>query len=415
MSGAQARVADDDEDDIPLRSNGGGQQQRQGDDDDGQQAGGGQYGGFQIIDTDDDLRPLKQDGEEREDSLSQENVDEGSLLDQRRQRDGQDYADERRHMTSDQKARQRRSSRQRQRDARDRSQAYTRELEAQVLELRGLVQGITPRLDAHDRARMQDQVSALTGNIETQEAIAAAAKARMIDAMQNGDHQAVADAMDQRDAAVREGARLSSIKAQAEQNLRSVEAGDPGRQGQGQGQGQRQDNGQRPAPRLSPDAERNSNSFFQRHGWINRSNLEDPETKELLALDRLVHARGYKAETPEYWDALEDEMRNSPVIGYRFDDDDDRPAPRNGREQRDDGRRQQPAQQRRGPMVGGGAERPAQRGNNDNRVYLSPSRKDALIAANVMDSRGNVVDPAKFARVMKSYQDFDRDNPPSRA
>lgn len=421
MSGAAARMQDD-EDDIPLRpASGNGRQHdsaEEPEERDPQQPLGNRFGEYVIVDTDDQLRPLK---EEREGSLSEDEEGDETFLERRRagERSGQDHAEERRASSPEQRANTRRSSRQRARDARDRNIAYTRDLEKQLQDLREQVSGIAPRLDAHDHARMSDYIAGLGGNIETQQAIATAARAALISAMENGDHQGVADAMDRRDAAVREEARLSGLKEKAEADFQRARAADDSGDGRavrherGQPTDQRQSTTRQ---RLSPEASALSEDFFARHPWIDRTNLRDPETVELLALDRLVASRGIRPESQAYWDAVEDEMRRSPVLAYRLDDDDEdtRPSRQRGREH--NGRSQQQPPARRGPMVGGGGERNGQqREASGGRVYLSPARREALIAAGVMDARGTIVDETKFKRTLKSYQDFDRENPPSRS
>ena len=47
-------------------------------------------------------------------------------------------------------------------------------------------------------------------------------------------------------------------------------------------------------------------------------------------------------------------------------------------------------------------------------VRLTRERKEALVNASVIDRDGNVLNKDKFSRILKGYQEFDRESNPGR-
>ncbi len=183
----------------------------------------------------------------------------------------------------------------------------------------------------------------------------------------------------------------------------------------GQADGGRQVNDDRRAPQrppeLSPQARNRMEDFFEKHSWIDRTNARDPITAVVLGIDLLVANQGLRPESQEYWDTVEDMMAASPKLRPFMDDDrQDDPPPRRDA----NGGRQQQAPIRRGPAVGGGSERgagapPARPGVQQ--VFLSPGRRQAMIAAGTLGSDGKTVqNREKFDRQMKQFAAYDAEN-----
>lgn len=365
---------------------------------------------YEIIETDDNGKPLRQAEPRREGGLSTDETDDGTLLEQR-QRDDETakHAEERRHMSADQRRDADRKRRDRQKNGRDRTIAERDELREKVDRLERQLSGVVPRIAAHDRARVQDTLTNYTQGIEAQDSIAAGARQRLAQAMTDQDGDAMAAALEMRDNAIAEKTRLTGEKKALEARVADSDRAGP--DNQDDGRRQPDDNRRappRPAP-LSPRANDRMEDFFDRHSWIDRTNANNPTTQAVLKIDALVASEGFRPESQEYWDAVEDMMAANPRLRPFLEDNrqDDPPPARNTRQQA-------PAPQRRGPSVGGGSERgsappPARAGVTQ--VHLSPSRKAAMIASGTLSSDGRTVqNQDKFQRQMKSFAAYDAEN-----
>lgn len=321
-----------------------------------------------------------------------------------------------------QDGRQRQSRAQRraiQKDTRLQKDARLMALDAEVQELRSMVQGFQPRFSELDEVQRNGRVQDLDRQIQVEADRGARALNQVSEAMVNSDGPAHAAAMKEYTAAVMKGQQL-----QVNRNMMATgnPTGDP--QGGGGPMVQRgspqqpQVQQQRPVP-LRPVAQAYKTQFMEQHSWFKPGGA-DLDSRVLTNIDNDITAEGYDPATPAYWDELSD--RAGKYLPHRFngdgaqDGEDDRPARTparangNGAGNGNGQSRQQQAapvqQQRRGPMVGGGSDRSS--GGGPTKVNLNAGRKAALIQQNVLSQDGRtVLDQSKFQRLLKQFHEFD--------
>ena len=250
------------------------------------------------VDVDDGGQPFNDNqddggGEEQQVGRQQQREDRGG------EGDGQQFDDQ-----GSTEPRYRRSARERRearKQGRERLQSENSVLRAELDEIKNILRGqIEPRLTEYDQHRARDQVTTLDGQIEQHTARAAAAKRRLTDAIANGDAEAVAVAMDERDEAARAG-----IELQAKRNQLAARVQDPRQGGEfdrgGAVRGQQPQQRQPERPALPPAWQENIRDFCQAHPWY----VTDPrqaavaapadalDTQVVLAIDRAVAAEGF--------------------------------------------------------------------------------------------------------------------------
>lgn len=370
---------------------------------------------FNIIETDDEFRPIQPGAQRSEPRLDEIDAGPRSLVERQAAEDAADQAAGRAP-----RLRSRQERRAAQRQGKDRTLQENAQLRREIEELRVWRENVEPRiaqfeprLQEIDQARAQDQVVGLDRSIVEAQARATAARRSMSEAIVSGDAEAVDRALEQRDTAIMEQQRL-----QVQRNM--LLTGDPlglaePRQRQGDPRQQRQEVQQQPqAPRpLPPRAQALANDFAARHEWLNSRDPTDQrwtfERDTALRLDNEVAREGYNPSDLEYWEVLEDRMRQ--YMPHRFDEPAPTPPARqngNGNGNGNGQRRQEPAPERRGPMVPGGGGAPRRGGNE---VYLSPARKQALMDAGILGRDGTSVEnQEKFRRTLKQFQEYDRAN-----
>lgn len=347
---------------------------------------------FEVIDTDSDLKPLSQERDDgTEARLSEEEEGEKPLLEQRRE--AQDPEEGKRR-------RDRAEERRRRREGRQRTFAENAELKAEIAALREQVEGIRPRLSQIDQQRIQDQVSRTEREIQEAAQSAVAARRKLAEAVATADTDAITNALEERDAAIQRGQELTAQKTR----LAAAIPAEDQRRTQEQGSAQPRQQQQRSAPPLPPVAAEFVKDFRETHNWMRTlpdGRPADLDTAIMLYIDNEVASEGFDPSTQDYWDEVEERARQR--IPKRFET-----QPRT---------RQQPATQqvrqqevRRGPMTSGASDRAA-RPSSDNKVYISPERKQALIDIGALDRNGKtVLDTVQYKNIMRSYQKYDRDN-----
>lgn len=363
---------------------------------------------FFVIETDDNGRPLnggaednagqQQDGNLDDDPAGGQGADDGHQ-DDRLQDDGQGGTRAERETRA--------ARRQRQKMGRERTLQRNAELEAQVAELQTKIGGIEPRLSEFDQDRARRAIADIDRQINESASIVAAARKRMAEGITNGDPEAVMAALDERDQAMMKGQQ-----ALARKNIfvHGNAAGIPRSQaqpGQGQQQPQVDPNAQRqqqPAP-LPTRVQNYIRSFQESHDWYNPDDPADTDSQIVKAIDNAVMADGYDPNSPDYWNELQDRIRERlPHKFRRANAGQGQGAPR---------QQQQPQvpQARRGPQVGGPA---ADRGNGNNGrrqgVQLTPQRKQALVDLGVLAADGTPVDSRKLNNYLRQYAEYDRVN-----
>ncbi len=340
---------------------------------------------FEVVDTDADLKPLAIGGaasesdEERDDKQATEPTQPSQDPEDGKRR--RDRAEERR----------------RRREGRQRTFAENAELKAEVAHLRQQIEGIAPRLSQIDQQRIQDQITATDRDIQAAAQAAVVARRKVADAIATADTDTIAAALEERDAAVDRGKELAAYKTRLSAAIPEVD------------QRQRQPVRQQPTVQPLPAAAVEfAKDFRETHNWMRQGQDGSPldlDTDIMLRIDNAVMNEGYDPRTSDYWDEIEERARQ--YLPHRFAANTQRTtaAPRQQTTQ-------QPARNetRRGPMTSGASDRAA-RPSSDNRVYLSPERKEALIDSGALDRTGkNVLDRDKYSRIMRAYQKYDRDN-----
>lgn len=370
---------------------------------------------FDIVETDDEGKeigraaPAAREPAREESRLSEEEAGDQPVIREGGERDGQ------------QQRREPRSARNaRRREARDRTSQENSELRARLEALEGRVGSqVEPRLLELGENQIRTQAERLDNAIAESEAAQRSARAAIADAMQNSDTPALNDALDRRDAALIRTTQLKNEKTRVDAALAEVRrapAGDAdgGRQqadGRQQQDGGRQER-QQPKP-LPARVQRYVNDFAQSHDWYDPSgrNPDDVDSQTVLAIDRAVAQAGFDPGSQDYWDEMEDRMREKlpwhfKEGGRQQDGGRQERQPSNGRQTQ-----QTPAQQqRRGPPTSGNSDR-GNGGGNRKSVTISPARKEAMIQAGAINDRGQILDKPKYSRLLRSYDEFDRTNP----
>lgn len=355
---------------------------------------------FDIVETDSQFRPLQQPQQPGQ----QLRPDEG-------EHQAPDGGDPEQPQGHDRQFRQNRTGAERRRmqnRARDRLYAENARLQAQVDELVQWRQQFEPQINDRfgqfDQARVQGELSELERQIGESAQRAQVARRTLAEAMQNQDPDAFTRALEERDAAVIAGQQLLARKNMLTASAgRAAPAAADARAQFAPQQGQPPAQPQAPAPRPMPAAmRRNIEDFAARHDWFT-GDRNDLDNRIVLEIDRHVAEQGFDPNSPEYWDEVEDLMRDR--LPHRFQDQRQSAQPRQQQP-----RQPAPPPERRGPMVGGQGDR-AQAPAARNQVYLSPERKQSMIEAGILEQDGRSVrNPDRFNRVLARYAEFDRAN-----
>jgi hypothetical protein len=304
------------------------------------------------------------------------------------------------------------------RQGRDTMRAENTMLRAQLTEVQQfLANNVTPRLAQIDRSRLEGTVSELSRQISDVESRRINATRQLSEAIVTQDGNQVQAALEARDRAIAEGIGLATRRAEVERFLQQQPTQPPQQAQQQDGQWapppapESWDNGQagrqpqRQGPRLTAVGQALVNDFVSAYPWLRSDPIDAVIAK---AIDDGVIRDGYNPDTNEYYDELDDRLRQTPQLGHRFAESARQQRPANGQGNGQQQQRQQPAE-RRGPMVAGGSDRGPARAA-PNAVYISSDRKAAMIQTGALNVDGTVNDKNKFQRQLKSYQDFDRAN-----
>jgi len=146
-----------------------------------------------------------------------------------------------------------------------------------------------------------------------------------------------------------------------------------------------------PPPReLDPRHVAHAQQFMIDNDWWDPAG-RDQESAAVLQIDRSLVQEGFDPVTKEYWDELR--ARTEEAVPSRFDS---RSGNRGGG---GTGNGADTQHRNKGPQFRtGGRERPLRK----NEVYISPERKEAMIEAGVWD------DPVLRNKYLKSYSDYDK-------
>lgn len=384
-------------------------------------------------------------GQGNEERLTQEEGGERPLLE--RQQGGQVRVysraevdamspDERRkawkEMTRDEQRANRQLDRVRKKDNRARGQQENAELRSelaqtreQLADLAGKVNGFAPKLGEFEKGQLQQRLTSIDSELAETNRKFDDAKRRIGEAVMSQDTEAFSKAMDDRDTAFVQRLRLQGAKEVVQQRITQAGAGggEGGeRRGEGDdrragGDGERRETRGRQAEQskpLSAEAQERVADFGEQNPWFKPQDRGDRDSQLVLWIDAQVAAQGLDPATDDYWDEVDDMMRQ-----YLPN--------RTGRDGGQQQQRQQPQRQngaragnsnangasaRRGPATGGGGDRAAPGGKGGRvEVRLTANRKEALILAGVLERDGKTVaDRTKFNRMIKQYADYDREH-----
>lgn len=249
---------------------------------------------------------------------------------------------------------EKRQRRERQRQARAQGEARMAEQERKIEELTELLGSVTQHLTSRERGELQQRL--LQAKQTAKEAAELIAKAGSA-----GDGASLAQAMQIRDDAVFEARQLEQAISVADKR-RPTERPPQG------------------TPKLAPAVLKHAKTFQDEHDWYSPQG-GDTDSRVVLALDSAVAGDGFDPASEEYWEELNDRVRE--YLPHRF---------ANGGN----------AGQRtgaKGPQLGG--KRSSAPSNGKRTVFVSRERKEAMQEAGLWD------DPKVRARVLKRYADHD--------
>lgn len=224
--------------------------------------------------------------------------------------------------------------------------------------------------------RLREQNEFFASKMQQLEAVALRNEARAVDQRMFDARQRYEYAERAHAEAIARGDGIGASKALRERDQATVEYREAehlrGRlMSTGQDQPQQQPQKPRgPDPRLVSKAK----AFIEKHSWIDPSGLKDEDSAVARALDMKLQADGYDPTTDEYWERLEDKLKER--LPHRF----------------------KQAGGRQSPPVTGGMDRA---GSGKKPFYLSPDRKKALIDAGVWDI------PEERQKYIKRYAEYD--------
>ena len=293
----------------------------------------------------------------------------------------------------------RKSRRERQREGRSRTEAQVAFLQQQLEALQEQLGSVQPKFAQIDEAHQRQQLDGVTRQLQEQANIAAQARKAISEAMVSGNTDELNAALDRRDNAFLAANRLAVQKQALEKGLQEVE----------QVRARQPEPARQAPPPLPREVASRINDFQSDFPWYNPNNPRDTDSRVVLQLDSSVAADGFDPRTQDYWEELEDRMKR--YLPHRFEEEvrQGPKAPARSAQARTEAA--PPA--RRGPPVAPPSQsRQPQAGRTE--VRLTRERKEALVNASVIDRDGNVLNKDKFSRILKGYQEFDRESNPGR-
>jgi len=259
---------------------------------------------------------------------------------------------------------ERKQRKERQRQARDANNTEIRQLKDTVAELRGQIDALSRRTQGHDVQTVKQQMAMAKNAYDTaNRQLAAALKAN------NGD--IAIQALANRDAAIDHYRQLEVI----DRRIAAVPDAKPG---------------VREKPH--PDAVRGYNSFRRDNPWFDPE-LKDEDSRIAFAIDEGLEDEGFDMRTQEYWDELEDRLRER--LPHRYEEEGSNGKANGGRANGQERRRG-------GPPVAGGSQTGGQRMEGRKGVFVARERVDALKELGVWD------DPKQRARYIRAYREYDK-------
>ena len=242
------------------------------------------------------------------------------------------------------------------------------EKDARLTQLQRENEEFKRRLGQLERNTKSEHLVRIDKGIEDAQTRLEYAKMKLAEATQNGDGEAMVQAQTMWQAAQEETRNLTTLRQQADQELRRPQ----------------EDNTDLPDPQVQKLAAQ----WMRRNKWYNPA-ASDPDSRIAKKIDEVMSTQGWNPTDPDYWDELDSRLQRE--LPHRYNDSNDT-------ETRD---------VRRPRNVVGSAGREASAaygGSNRTQFVLSPDRVKAMKEVGAWDN------PERKARMVKQFIEFDRNN-----
>ena len=242
------------------------------------------------------------------------------------------------------------------------------EKDARLTQLQRENEEFKRRLGQLERNTKSEHLVRIDKGIEDAQTRLEYAKMKLAEATQNGDGEAMVEAQTMWQAAQEETRNLTTLRQQADQELRRPQ----------------EDNTDLPDPQVQKLAAQ----WMRRNKWYNPA-ATDPDSRIAKKIDEVMSTQGWNPTDPDYWDELDSRLQRE--LPHRYNDSNDT-------ETRD---------VRRPRNVVGSAGREASAaygGSNRTQFVLSPDRVKAMKEVGAWDN------PERKARMVKQFIEFDRNN-----
>jgi len=287
--------------------------------------------------------------------------------------------------TDEQKRARRRAEKKRRREARRR---HTEANQAELVRLRRDNQIFAERLQSIEGRTVQQEGILLNNRITHLEGQIREADEIIVQARTLGNHADSLEAERIKAGLQNEIAGLNNYKQRLAQQ-RPPEAAEGGQQ--------------RQAPKIDPAVQHLAQDWLSDNKWV----LDNPAAqKKVRDIDAALLAEGFNPKSRKFWNELDKRVSKSiPNRDDDLDDDDDDvdhdelSNERSGNGSRINGG---------GPSMSGGSGGGGSRRLRPNEVLITPERKKAMVEAGAWD------DLVKKKRMLQSFHEWDKQNPPSK-
>jgi len=288
------------------------------------------------------------------------------------QNDSQDQSDDRKDASADDDNQPgddeelRQARRNRRRAKKDLIRKTNQEKDIKLQQLQRENEEFKRRISQLERNTKAEQIVRIDKNIEDAQVRLEYAKMKLAEATQNQDGQAMVEAQTLWQSAQDEVRQLSSLKEQADAEMRRPQA---------------------PAA-PDPTVQRLATKWVQRNSWYNPQG-NDPDSRIAKKVDELMAAQGWDPADPDYWDELDSRLQKE--LPHRYNDSNDD-------ESRD-------VRRPRNVVGSSGREASAAYGGvNRTQFVLSPERVKAMKEVGAWDN------PERKQRMIKQFIEYDRQN-----
>ena len=242
------------------------------------------------------------------------------------------------------------------------------EKDARLTQLQRENEEFKRRLGQLERNTKSEHLVRIDKGIEDAQTRLEYAKMKLAEATQNGDGEAMVEAQTMWQAAQEEARNLTTLRQQADQELRRPQ----------------EDTSDLP----DPTVQRLAAQWMRKNKWYNPA-ATDPDSRIAKKIDEVMSTQGWNPTDPDYWEELDSRLQRE--LPHRYNDSNDTDT-------RD---------VRRPRNVVGSAGREASAaygGSNRTQFVLSPDRVKAMKEVGAWDN------PERKARMVKQFIEFDRAN-----